>query len=152
MDKRVYTIGTSNRGWEEFKELVKSFGVMALADVRRFPQSRYAHFRGESLKRFCPREKIGYLYLGDSLGGYRRGGYQAYMRTKEFRDGLEKLKAYASSQPTAILCAERFPWRCHRRFIAMELAEEGWEVVHIIERGKAWVPKGEEGEQVPLGL
>lgn len=150
--KTIYTIGTSTRSWEEFKELVKSFEIKALADVRRFPQSRFEHFQRENLVRLCPKEGLDYLYLGRSLGGYRNGGYEVYTKTEGFREGLEKLKACASRQPTAILCAERFPWRCHRRFIASRLEDEGWEVMHIIEKGKVWIPKGKERSQIPLGL
>jgi len=40
----------------------------------------------------------------------------------------------AASSATAILCAERLPWRCHRRFLASALRLRGWEVVHIVER------------------
>ena len=150
--KTIYTIGTSTRGWEEFRELVKSFGIIVLADVRRFPQSRFEHFHRENLARLCQREGLSYLYLGKDLGGYRKGGYEAYTKTQGFKEGIEKLKTYASRQPTAILCAERFPWRCHRRFIARRLEEEGWEVVHIIEKERVWIPKGKEERQVPLDL
>ncbi len=132
--------------------MASSFGVRALADVRRFPQSRYEHFKREKLAQLCQKEGLGYLYLGESLGGYRTGGYQAYTETKEFKEGLEGLKAFASRQPTAILCAERFPWRCHRKFISMRLEEKGWEVVHIIERGKVWIPQRREEKQISLSI
>ncbi|GFP36050.1 hypothetical protein HKBW3S43_01838, partial [Candidatus Hakubella thermalkaliphila] len=29
----------------------------------------------------------------------------------------------------------------HRRFIALELEREGWEVVHIIDKERTWQPK-----------
>ena len=29
-----------------------------------------------------------------------------------------------------------FPWRCHRRFIALELERQGWQVIHIIDSGR----------------
>lgn len=150
--KTIHTIGTSTRKWEEFRELVKFYEIMALADVRRFPQSRFEHFRMEKLASLCQREGLSYLYLGQELGGYRRGGYKAYTESEEFWIGLERLIVYAARQSTAILCAERFPWRCHRRFISQKLEEEGWEVVHIIERGKVWVPKNREEKQIPLDL
>jgi uncharacterized protein (DUF488 family) len=35
-----------------------------------------------------------------------------------------------------ILCAERLPERCHRRFIARSLEERGWKVAHIIEENR----------------
>ena len=42
---------------------------------------------------------------------------------------------------TAFICAERFPWKCHRRFIALSLQERGWQVMHIIEKDRIWRPK-----------
>jgi uncharacterized protein (DUF488 family) len=44
----------------------------------------------------------------------------------------------ASRCPCAIFCAERSPWRCHRRLIGRSLQERGWKVVHILEEGEAW--------------
>ena len=33
-----------------------------------------------------------------------------------------------------------------------QMAEEGWEVVHIIERGKVWIPQRREGKQTSLSI
>jgi uncharacterized protein (DUF488 family) len=41
---------------------------------------------------------------------------------------------------SVIICAERFPWKCHRRWIARELSKGGWKVIHIIDKGKEWIP------------
>ena len=79
---------------------------------------------------------IGYLSMGEELGGYRKGGYRAYTGTAEFQAGLDRLEAIAGERTAAILCAERLPWRCHRRFIARELEGRGWQVRHIIEEGR----------------
>jgi uncharacterized protein (DUF488 family) len=37
--------------------------------------------------------------------------------------------------------SERFPWKCHRRWVVGKLVESGWDIIHIIERGKIWVLK-----------
>jgi len=37
--------------------------------------------------------------------------------------------------PTAIMCAEAVPWRCHRSLIADALTVAGWRVLHIQSRG-----------------
>ena len=41
---------------------------------------------------------------------------------------------------SVIMCAERFPWRCHRRFVSIELQRRGWDIVHIIDEKKIWKP------------
>ena len=129
----------------DFLGLLKHMGIEAVVDVRRFPTSRFEYFRKDELARLLPGAGIDYSYLGSELGGYRRGGYQAFLSTEDFKRGVEKLEGVARERKTAILCAERFPWRCHRRFISIELEKRGWRVVHIIDEKRSWVSRGVTG-------
>jgi len=140
-DKLIYTLGTSTRTSEEFIELLSSHGVEVIVDVRRFPSSRFDHFRRENLAGLLSEAGIEYIYMGNELGGYRWGGYQNFTTTPEFQRGLDRLERIAQNKKTAIICAERFPWRCHRRFIALELEKRGWQVKHIIDRERVWIPR-----------
>jgi hypothetical protein len=54
------------------------------------------------------------------------------METAEFRAALASLLALADEHPTAIMCAEAVPWRCHRQLISDALVARGVEVRHII--------------------
>lgn len=137
----IFTLGTSNRTPEEFLALLAHYGIQLLADVRRFPTSRFEHFKRENLARLCDEAGVEYVYLGDALGGYRAGGYPAYMGTEAFRAGLENLEALARDRLTAVTCSERLPWRCHRRFIGQTLAERGWQVCHVIDVERKWTPR-----------
>ena len=139
-DKLIYTLGTSTRSPDEFIELLSNYKVETVVDVRRFPSSRFEHFHRENLERLLPEAGIGYIYMGEELGGYRRGGYKNFTATAPFQAGLDKLAEIARQKRAAIVCAERFPWRCHRRFIALELEKRGWQVSHIIDKGRVWVP------------
>ena len=139
--KLIYTLGTSTRSSKEFIELLSSHGVGVVVDVRRFPSSRFEHFRREKLASYLSNVGIDYVYMGGELGGYRRGGYQDFTTTSEFQLGLKKLENVAEKRKAAIICAERFPWRCHRRFIALELEKQGWQVNHIIDKERDWQPK-----------
>jgi uncharacterized protein (DUF488 family) len=136
--KTIYSLGTSNRTWEGFVILLRTYAVEMVVDVRSFPTSKFPHFKKESLAESLAEEWFGYYYLGKELGGYRRGGYEAYTQTLEYLVGMELLERMASRCRSAILCAERLPWRCHRRFIGLSLQERGWEVVHIIDEKKFW--------------
>ncbi len=138
VNRLVYTLGTSTRSAREFLELLSGRGVETVADVRRFPSSRFEHFCRENLSPLLEENGIGYVYMGDELGGYRKGGYRRFTGTPEFRSGLEGLEWVAADKRTAIVCAERLPWRCHRRFIALELEKRGWEVVHVIDENRDW--------------
>ncbi len=143
--KIIYTLGTSTRSIEEFVALLSSHGVEVAVDVRRFPSSRWEHFRREKLAGLLGEAGIDYIYMGSELGGYRRGGYPDFTNTPVFQNGLNRLKEIAEKRRTAIICAERFPWRCHRRFIALKLEELGWQVRHIIDQERDWVPKKPSG-------
>ncbi|HDJ27440.1 MAG TPA: DUF488 domain-containing protein [Aciduliprofundum sp.] len=137
---RFYTVGHSNRTLEEFIAILERFGIQLVVDVRRFPTSRkYPHFNLESLKGALESRGIGYLWMGDRLGGYRKGGYRAFAATEEFRRAVEDLVRLSEGRVVAIMCAERLWFRCHRRFIADALVSMGHEVVHIVEPDRVYV-------------
>jgi len=106
-----------------------------VADVRAFPTSKWPEFVKEKLQKALPARGIDYVHLRE-LGGYRRGGYEAYMRTDDFKRGLEKLMQLARERPTVVMCVASSPSACHRRFIAKKLRRRRWEVIHIIGKGK----------------
>ena len=128
----IWTIGYSGRTRESFLKLLKDYGIEILVDVRHFPTSKNPDFRREAMKEWLPENGIRYVWLGDLLGGYRRGGYERYMGTPAFREGIEKLLELARQGRTCIMCMERNPKYCHRRFIAAFLESLGVRVVHIL--------------------
>lgn len=143
--KTIFTVGTSNRSVEEFFDLLVQHRIHYLVDVRRFPSSRrLPHFGEQTSAALAEGKGLEYFSLGDLLGGYRRGGYRQHLASAEFREGLARLEQLASQVSAAIFCAERFPWRCHRRFIAAALEEHGWQVIHIVDPGRAWLPREKE--------
>jgi len=137
-EKIVFTLGTSNRRFAELVHLLRSKAIEMVVDVRSFPTSKFPHFKKETLSQSLGEAGLGYLYLGKELGGYRRGGYEAYTQTLDYLVGMELLERMASRCRCAVLCAERLPRRCHRRFIGRSLQQRGWKVVHIIEEGRIW--------------
>ena len=145
----IYTLGTSTRGLEEFMEILVVYEIESVVDVRRFPTSRQDHFKGENLATVLPAGGIEYLYLGSDLGGFRKGGYEAHMETREFQRGIEALMSRAEKRKTAMICAERLPWKCHRRFIARALEKRGWTVIHVLEKDRTWSPR-DTGETLSL--
>jgi len=59
-------------------------------------------------------------------------GYADYMQTPEFEQALGELMALADEKPTAVMCAEAVPWRCHRSLIADALTVRGVSTKHIM--------------------
>jgi uncharacterized protein (DUF488 family) len=141
----VYTLGTSTRSLNEFFSILESYGVQAIADVRRFPKSkRFPHFNRENLETSAEEQGIAYHWLGEELGGYRKGGYERYKQETAFQKGLERLEEVAGKSLSVFICAERLPWKCHRMHIGRSLKEQGWHVIHIIEQDRTWQPKEEK--------
>ena len=154
MDRKpvVYTIGHSNRPIEDFLALLEAHGIKKVVDVRTIPRSRHnPQFNQDELRRSLARAGIAYRHL-KALGGLRHAlpdsvnkgwrnlsfrGFADYMQTEEFDQGLESLEAIASKQPTAIMCAEGNPWRCHRSLIADALTKRKWQVLEISSRKTA---------------
>lgn len=144
----LYTIGHGNRPIEELIGLLGKARIECLVDVRAHPGSRrHPQFGREALAGALAAAGIRYAWEGAALGGRRRPApgsphtaldspsfraYADHLATREAREGLERLLALARASPTAILCAERLPWRCHRNLIADCLAlVHGIEVVHL---------------------
>lgn len=143
---RVYTVGHSNRTLEEFLETLKEHGIRQLADVRVWPRSRrHPHFSDENLRDTLRAAGIEWRHF-EALGGMRKPradsinqgwesdmfrGYADYMATHHFRHALAELLHWAGQAPTAVMCAEARPSRCHRRLIADAMAVRDIAVRHI---------------------
>ncbi len=137
----MYTIGTSLRSSEEFVEMLRAHEIRSLADVRSYPKSKLPHFSAGEFKGLLELQGISYHYLGRELGGLRKGGFPAYTATSAFSEGISSLEDIAREGRTVVACSERFPWKCHRRWIARELHFRGWRVVHIIDKDHIWIPE-----------
>lgn len=144
---RVYTVGHSSRSIEELVALLRAHGIGRVVDVRRYPGSRrFPHFAREALRAHLGEAGIAYEHVPE-LGGRRRPAegspngwwendsfraYADHTATEEFARGLERLLAGADQSPTAVMCAEAVPWRCHRQLIADVLVARGHEVRHAM--------------------
>ena len=143
----MWTIGHSTRSREALLGLLHAHGIGRVTDVRRFPRSRrHPQFNIDALARDLPAAGIAYGHR-PGLGGFRRPrrdsrnagwrnasfrGYADYMETDEFAAELDKLIEEARAAPTAIMCAEAVPWRCHRSLISDALVARGVAVRHIL--------------------
>ena len=139
--RSIYTLGTDLRSAEDFIEILLACEIRAVIDVRSFPVSRMSHFSKAPLSELLISNAIAYHFFGKELGGFRKGGYSAYITTKEFLNGVGMIEAVAEATVSVIICSEKLPWKCHRKWISRELQHRGWLVEHIIDKGKVWKPK-----------
>src|SRR5271165_4367411 len=129
----IYTIGHSTRSLDELIAGLKAHGVRTLVDVRSFPMSRrLPHFNRESLEVELPKHNIAYVWMKE-LGGRRKKirddslntglrndsfrNYADYMLTAEFAQGIDRLLTIAEQGNTAMMCAERVYFQCHRMLV-----------------------------------
>lgn len=150
--KRIWTIGHSTHPIEKFIQMLKSFGITTLVDVRSLPGSRkFPQFDKEALEKSLPGNDINYIH-SINLGGRRKTskaskntgwrlasfrGYADYMETDPFLSAVKELEMLASNERVAYMCAEAVWWSCHRSLISDYLKFHGWTVFHIMEIGKA---------------
>jgi uncharacterized protein (DUF488 family) len=143
----IYTIGHSTRPIDEFMALLNSNGIKRLIDIRTIPKSRHnPQFNAQTLPRSLRKVGVDYVHLRE-LGGLRRArpdspntgwrnasfrGYADYMQTPEFEDALRGMIELARERPSALMCAEAVPWRCHRSLLADALTIRGIEVLEIV--------------------
>jgi uncharacterized protein (DUF488 family) len=143
----VFTIGHSTHPIGEFIGLLQSNGVKQLIDIRTIPKSRHnPQFNSDALEASLRRAKIRYVHMKD-LGGLRHAkkdsinfgwrnasfrGYADYMQTPEFAAALDHAIELAQERPTALMCAEAVPWRCHRSLVSDALLIRGIGVFEII--------------------
>ena len=145
----IFTIGHSTRPIDEFLELLRANGVKQLIDIRTIPKSRHnPQFNGDTLAKSLRAARIRYLHLKE-LGGLRRAksdsinlgwrnasfrGFADYMQTPEFAEALERAIKLAQERPTALMCAEAVPWRCHRSLVADALLVRGIPALEIVSK------------------
>jgi uncharacterized protein (DUF488 family) len=148
----VHTVGHSTHSIEEFIGILKAHGVRRLVDVRTIPRSRRnPQFNREILSDSLRAVGIEYRHL-PGLGGLRHPrkdstntgwrnasflGYADYMQTPEFGENLNHLIELALEAPTAIMCAEAVPWRCHRSLIADAMLARDIAVMEILSATKS---------------
>jgi uncharacterized protein (DUF488 family) len=149
----IFTIGHGNRAIGEFVALLREAGIECVVDVRAYPVSRrHPQFARDSLDKSLADASVRYVWEGKALGGRRKleknsphvalknPGFRAYaghMATEEFRRALDTLVETGRGQRTAIMCAERLPWECHRHLIADSLVARGARVLHLMSPGES---------------
>ena len=162
---KLWTIGHSNHAPERFGALLQHHGIETVVDVRSQPYSRFSpHFRQSRLRELLSGIGIGYLFMGNELGGrpkepelYDDCGnvlYDRVARTERFTEGLRQLMEAAATQQVVAMCSEEDPTRCHRRLlISRELlnADTQPTVMHIRGDGRLVTEADLETGQQEMG-
>ena len=148
----IYTIGHSTHSIDVFLDMLCSFSIKTVIDIRSSPGSRkFPQFDMDNLKKSLEEAGIHYQLMVD-LGGRRKvkidskntrwhnpsfRGYADYMEADEFKKAILELEHIALKQNTAYMCSEAVWWRCHRSMVSDCLKAKGWKVLHIMAIGKS---------------
>jgi len=157
----VFTIGHSNRTFQEFVYLLKLYRIRLLIDVRRYPKSKFVWFNKDELRDSLLKENIKYISfrelgaLGiaknikpfDDITCIDSPTYKSYITYLIISDiarlCLERILGFIKNgEVCCIMCCEKFPWRCHRYYLSDVLTSLGIEVVHIIDEKRTMRHKG----------
>lgn len=161
-DITLHTIGHSAHPAERFLMLLLQHGVQTLVDVRTLPYSHYhPQYRRAALEDLLPAVGISYVYLGRELGGRPAGthlmtadgrpDYRRMAQLPAFKTALEQVLVLAGAAPTAVMCSEEDPLKCHRRnLIAHQLQGRPVRVLHIRKYGGAEEERWDQPQQLPL--
>ncbi len=161
MPRPFYTVGHGRLSARALAERLKACGVDLVVDVRAVPFSRAnPEANQQALAKALKDAGIGYLWMGDRLGGKPRGkkgplDVAAKLADPRFWEGIEALlKLREEGHTLALLCAEEDPRRCHRRFLVTRaLLEKGVppeEVLHIRHDGRVESEAQIQAEEAPL--
>jgi len=121
----IHTIGHSTRELSDLICALQAHGIRTLVDIRSIPMSRWLRELGGRRKRQRP-DSPNVALRNDSFRNYAD-----YMLTPEFKRGVESLLQISENGPTAIMCAERVYFRCHRMLVSDYLTAHGHDVLHI---------------------
>lgn len=144
----LYTIGHSNRPYQEFINMLQNQQIKQLVDLRALPKSRFVPWSNQkSLAALLDEAGMAYIHMPELGGmrtpmehsinlGWKKPPYQAfadYMQTPEFIQALNQLNERIREAPTAMMCAEKLPLNCHRQLIADAELIRDIKVIHLID-------------------
>jgi uncharacterized protein (DUF488 family) len=130
--KKIFTMGLENVEPRRLVSLCKKNRIKKVVDIRRFAVSnREPYYDKDALRSLLNYDNIEYLWMGDSLGGFREVTYESYATSKRFATAIDSLEREVEKRNTMVICIESDWTKCHRRYVGESLEKKGWMVVHL---------------------
>jgi len=141
----VYTAGYEGLLIDGFLNTLIHHGVQRIVDVRRHPVARRYGFHGSTLSRLCRSMQIEYFHFPElGIPSALRASldkphdysmlFERYKRgTLRNQEGtISGIARLMTTRPTALVCMEADPNRCHRSLVAKAVSEKtGLPVRHL---------------------
>ncbi|AJG98343.1 DUF488 family protein [Clostridium beijerinckii] len=142
----IYTIGHSNYSIEKLIDMLKTYDIDTVVDIRGTPYSKYnVQYNKETIAETLKKEGFIYIYMAKELAAqrqdknsYNKEGYSDFEKVimeEDFLRGIERLKTGCQKgYNIALLGAMQDPIRCHRSIlVGRSLRENGFNVKHILD-------------------
>jgi uncharacterized protein (DUF488 family) len=141
--KRLYTIGHSTHEINYFIDLLKTYGVNCVVDVRTLAASRFnPQYNKSALSVSLRDNKITYIHMPVEFGARHtdpslitngRVDFNKVRNSNSFRKGVERLRHGVNKGFTiALMCAEADPLECHRFSMISVALKDEFDIVHIL--------------------
>jgi uncharacterized protein (DUF488 family) len=141
----IYTIGHSTHPIDYFLDLLKTFNVNCVVDVRSIAASSYnPQYNKEALSNFLKNNDVVYMHFAEEFGA-RHGepellddegkvDFEKVRKSWHFQQGIERLwQGINKGYTIALMCSESEPFDCHRfSMISIALEKDGFHVEHIL--------------------
>lgn len=130
----VFTTGYEGKTQAQLREELASYQIEQVVDIRAIAESSVDGFSGPELAQALTEDGITYHHLGE-LGDFQPTPYPDYMQTDDWRQAYDQLETLLDGPTTCLLCICADVSACHRRFMARQLREDGYKVVHLTPAG-----------------
>lgn len=143
----IYTIGYEDLTIDSFLDTILLAGMETVIDVRNNPISRKYGFSKTTLLRLCDKFGIQYLHFPQlgipssyraNIDSYDEFDYRKLWDLYEKDilnlqpDAIDDVIEIIQNRPSAILCFEKDPEKCHRNRLSTVISKEtGLEIVHL---------------------
>jgi uncharacterized protein (DUF488 family) len=144
---RIYTLGYEGLGFKAYADILLSFGVGVVLDVREHPWSQKVDFIKSRFDNRLAEVGIGYIHIrsAGNPSHIRKTAQSAEECLSRYREHLNDHPAcigevysharltYEAGRPACLTCMEKEPGNCHRSVLAEALLVEDpqIEIVHL---------------------
>jgi Protein of unknown function, DUF488 len=141
----IYTVGHSTHLVDYFLELLRTYSITCLIDVRSVAASSYnPQYNKEPFSNYLQNNGITYLHFAEEFGARHtdpdllddegKVDFEKVRKSWLFKNGVERLwLELEKGSVIALMCSEGDPFDCHRfSMISIALEKDGFEVMHIL--------------------
>lgn len=100
----AYTMGFSNRSWEDTLQILNAFKIQRLVDIRTLPGSKHTpQFNLEHMKDALPRAGVEYVHM-KNLGGLRKPAKDSTLNAAWENSGFRGYADYMQTRNSSRRC------------------------------------------------